>query len=50
MHLCTHVYLNMFVQGRVSIMGKINDAKERDVMIDGRTKIDINNNKSKEIR
>lgn len=40
---CEQMYLNVFVQGRVSIMGEINDAKEGDSTIDGGTKIDINN-------
>lgn len=45
MHICAceQMYLNVFVQGRVSIMGEINDAKEGDSTIDGGTKIDINN-------
>lgn len=28
--MCMCVYLNMLVQGRVSIMGEINDAGERE--------------------
>lgn len=33
-HMCAYLYLNMFVQGRVNIMGEIKDAKEREGMID----------------
>lgn len=29
------MYLNMFIQRRVNLMGEINDAKEREGMIDG---------------
>lgn len=33
--MCMCVYLNMLIQGTVSIMGEINDAGEREDMIDG---------------
>lgn len=33
--VCGMMYLNIFVQGKVSLMGEINDAKEREGMIDG---------------
>lgn len=33
--MCVCVYLNIIVQGKVSIMGEINDPREREGMIDG---------------
>lgn len=47
--MCVYIYIiETFVQGRVSIMGEINDVRKEKVWLMVKSKFDMNNNKPTE--